>query len=255
MTKKTKRQKIGLALGGGAALGPAHVGVLKAFEELEIEIDMLAGTSVGALVGSLYAFGMSVDEITEISGDLDWFDISDLTLSKFGVLSNSKMKKFLKKTIDNVQFEDAQIPFSVVTTDITTGERVVIDKGDVTKAVMASACIPGVFVPVDYNGRLLVDGGVSENVPISPLAKRKADLIIGVDLNASFLRKKPRNIIDVLINSFHFTLMSATEAQTKEAHHIIAPDLSDFNLTSTRKSKEKIERGYESAMKVLKKLK
>jgi len=249
-----KRKKIGLALGGGAALGPAHVGVLKAFEEKGIEIDMIAGTSVGALVGSLYAFGMKIDDMIKASSDLNWFDITELTLSKFGVLSNAKMKRFLKKHIDDVQFEDANIPLSVVTTDITTGEKVVIEEGNVLNAVVASACIPGVFVPVKFEDRLLVDGGISENVPISPLVAKKANMIIGVDLNATVPKRKPSNIVDVIVNSFEFMLMSAAREQVKKADHLITPDLSEFSVTSTRNAQKKIEIGYESAIKVLEKL-
>jgi len=246
-----KRKTLGIALGGGAALGTAHVGVLKAFEEKGVQIDMISGTSVGALVGALYAFGMTVDDMITASSDLNWFDITELTLSKFGVLSNAKMKRFLKKHIEDAEFKNANIPLSIVTTDITTGEKVVLDEGNVLNAVVASACIPGVFVPVKYENRLLVDGGISENVPISPLLAKKADIVIGVDLNATVPQRKPGNIIDVLVNSFEFMLMSASREQVKEADLVIAPDLSEFSVTSTRNAKKKIQIGYECAMAVL----
>ncbi|NIT59000.1 MAG: patatin, partial [Aliifodinibius sp.] len=129
---------IGLALGGGATLGAAHVGVLRALEEAEIEIDCIAGTSIGALVGALYAFGMSVDKIETIALDLDWPDISGLALSKMGLLNNKAMGKLLDTYLGDVQFDEAQIPFAAVATDIATGEKVILETGDVSEAVKAS---------------------------------------------------------------------------------------------------------------------
>jgi NTE family protein len=129
---------------------------------------------------------------------------------------------------------------------------VVLKEGSVAKAVMASTCIPGVFVPVEFGDRLLVDGGIVENVPVTPLQSMGADTIIGVDLNAGYPRRKPKNIIEVLLRSFELTLKTATKMQAEKADVLIEPDLSSFNMVDITQKEELMERGYQQAMDVLK---
>ncbi|MBD3224970.1 MAG: patatin [Caldithrix sp.] len=248
-----KNKKIGLALGGGAVLGAAHIGVIRAFEEFNISVDSVAGTSIGAMVAALYAFGKSWQDIKDIALDLDWWDISAMSLSQYGLLSNKKMDQLFAQHLGPVTFEDARIPLAIIATDVGKGEKVVLHKGSVSKAVMASTCIPGLFVPVEYEERLLVDGGVMENVPIPSIKEMKADYTIGVDLNASQSFKKPDNIIDVLINTINITLLHATKLQTEEADLIIVPDLSAFNVIDTDQVADLIEKGYEDTKTVLQK--
>lgn len=164
---KSKNKKIALALGGGSVLGAVHVGILKAFEEHGIEIKALSGTSAGAIVASLYAFGIGAKEIEKIVLEFEWKNLSSLTLSKYGILSNEKIGEMIKRNIGEKNIEDAKIPLSMVAIDITTGEKVVLDKGSVSDAVMASTCVPGIFIPIEIGGRLLVDGGIIENIPLS----------------------------------------------------------------------------------------
>ncbi|MDX9802387.1 MAG: patatin-like phospholipase family protein, partial [Spirochaetia bacterium] len=200
--KKNKDKKIGLALGGGAVLGAAHIGVLKVIEEYNISVSYAAGTSIGALTAALFAFGKKWNDIEDIAKNMHWLDISEISLSRFGLLSNRKIGKIITDNIGDVDFEDSPVPLSMIATDITTGEKIVLNKGSVADAVMASTCIPGVFVPVEIDNRLLVDGGIVENVPVATLKQAGADLIIGVDLHAGHARKKPENIIEVLLRSF-----------------------------------------------------
>lgn len=247
----TGEKSIGLGLGGGAVYGAAHIGVLRAMEEKEIEINMVAGTSIGAFVAAFYAFGMRWKEISDGVNDLDWMDISKISLSNYGLLSNSNFGKLVIKHLGDVQIEDAQIPLAMVATDITSGECIVLKQGSVAKAVIASTCIPGIFAPVEIDGRLLVDGGVVENVPISPLRNMGADQIIAVDLNTGFSNKRPANIIEVLLNSFHFTLANVTKQKTKLADILLTPDLSKFNRYDTKQIPELIEKGYQSALEIL----
>lgn len=142
----------------------------------------------------------------------------------------------------------------MIATNIATGEKVVIKAGNVAKAVMASTCIPGIFKPVEIDERLLVDGGIVDNVPVKPVEEMGADFIIGVDLNAEHSNKKPENIIEVLLNAFDFTLMNATKLQTEEADLLITPDLSSFNLIDTDQFADLIKKGYLETRKILKKL-
>ena len=252
--KKLKRKnKIGLALGGGAVLGAAHIGVLKAMEELDIPVHFVAGTSIGALVAALYAFGKDYKQIEKIAAELDWLDVSGLSLSQYGLLSNKKLGKIINKAIGDVDFEDARIPLAMIATDISHGKEVVLKQGNVATAVMASTCIPGIFIPVEIEGKLLVDGGVVENVPISPLKDMGANTIIGVDLNAKTVFKKPENIIGVLLNTLDITLLNATKLQTEQADILITPDLSEFNLIDADQMNDLIEIGYSEARSVLEK--
>jgi NTE family protein len=246
-------QKIGLALGGGAVLGSAHIGVLKAIEELRIPLHCIAGTSIGAVVAALYAFGKTADEIEEIAIDLEWMDISSMSLSQFALLSNVKLGDMLIDILGEVDFSSASIPLAVIAADICTGEKVILQDGDVAAAVMASTCIPGVFIPVEIGQSLLVDGGIVENVPLSALRGMGAEYLIGVDLNARHAYKSPENIIDVLLNTFDIVLNNATALQTEEADILITPDLSEFNLVDTNQATALIEQGYQESSTVLRK--
>jgi len=253
MGKREKDKKIGLALGGGAVLGAAHIGVLQALDELGIFPDLVAGTSIGALISAFLAFGKSWMEIQEIVKDLNWLDVSGISLSQFGLLSNRKLGRIIRENLGDVNFEGSSIPLAMVATDITSGEKVVLETGNVAKAVMASTCIPGIFVPVDMDEHLLVDGGIMENVPITVLKDMGADLIIGVDLNARHRLSKPRNIIEVLLRSFDLTMKTATKLHTEQADIMIEPDLSSFNMVDIDQVDDLIREGYQEAMKVLEK--
>lgn len=248
-----RTKKIGLALGGGAVLGAAHVGVLQALEEFDISVAAIAGTSIGAFVAALHAFGKSGQEIEQIALDLDWLDFSGISLSQYGLLSNKKLGTILHDVLGDVAFEDAQIPLAMVAADIGRGEKVVLQQGDVATAVMASTCIPGVFIPIEFDDRLLVDGGILENVPVSPLKSLGAECVIAVDLNAKHAFTTPKNLIEVLLNTFDMTLMNATKLQTKDADVLIGPNLSSFNLIDTDQIADLIAQGYADAKKNLQK--
>jgi NTE family protein len=254
MKKLEKNKKIGLALGGGAVLGAAHIGVLKALHEQNISISYVAGTSIGAFVSAFVAFGKTWQEIQEIAKDLNWLDISAISLSQYGLLSNKKMGELLSERIGDVNFEDANIPTAMIATDIASGDKVVLRKGKIAQAVMASTCIPGIFAPVEIENKLLVDGGVVENVPITPLEDMGAEIIIGVDLNTERPAEKPQNIIEVLLRSFDFLIKTATELQTEEADILIKPDLSDFNMIDIDQADDLIQVGYAEAQKILQKV-
>lgn len=246
-----KTKKIGLALGGGAALGAAHIGVLKAIDEFNIPIHYVAGTSIGAFVGAFYAFGKTWQEIENFARDIDWFDVSRVSLSRYGLLSNKKMKSLIHDVLGDVTFEDALLPLAMVAVDISTGEKVVLKSGDIADSVMASTCIPGVFIPVKISDRLLVDGGITENVPVQTIKEMGAEKIIGVDLIARQTYRQPGNIIAVLVNSIHISIENFARLQTKDADILIAPDLSAFNLIETNQVDGLIEAGYAEARKML----
>ncbi|MDZ7821794.1 MAG: patatin-like phospholipase family protein [Candidatus Marinimicrobia bacterium] len=241
-----------MAFGGGAVLGAAHIGVLKAIREFDIPVHCIAGTSIGAFVSAFYANGVGWETIQKIAMDLKWLDLSGISLSKRGLLSNEKMGKLVEKHLGKSNLEDAEIPVAMIATNIVNGEKVVLKKGNTADAVMASTCIPGIFTPMEINGRMLVDGGIVENVPISPLKEMGADIIIAVDLNSGNKHKEPENIIEVLLRTFDFLIKTSTELQTEKAHVLIEPDLSDFNMVDIGQAPDLIEKGYSEAVKVLK---
>jgi NTE family protein len=247
-------KKIGLALGGGVVLGAAHVGVLRAIEELDIEISHITGTSIGALIGSLYTFGKNCDELQEIASELHWLDIAGISLSRYALLSNKKMGDLILDHIGDKQIEEAKIPLAMIATDASSGEKVILKEGSVAKAVTASTCLPGIFEPIQIKNRMLVDGGVVENVPVRTLSSLGADFTIGVDLNSNRKYEKPKNIVEVILNSFHFIMMQSAELQTKDADILITPNLSDFSRSDISQVESLIEVGYTDAKKALKKL-
>lgn len=247
-----KDKKIGLALGGGAVLGAAHIGVLKAMHEHGIEINAISGTSIGALIGALYAFGKSPDEIEEIALGINWKKLSSFSLSRFGVLSNEKIGDIISEHFGDVHFSDAKMALNMVATDITTGEKVILGEGSVKEAVMASCCLPGLFIPVEIDGRLLVDGGLVENVPCRTLKEHDIDYTIAVDLNAKHSFKKPEGIVGVLLNTFDFIFNASTSLQLQESDFVIRPDLSRFNAINTSQIEALIESGYHETCKQLK---
>ena len=187
-----RKKKIGLALGGGAVLGAAHIGVLKAIEEFNIPISYIAGTSIGAIISAFYAFGKNWEEMAILLKGLNWLDISRISLSQFGLLSNKKLGKLITDNLGDVTFDEACIPLAMIATDITSGEKVVLKSGNVAAAVMASSCIPGIFIPVEIDNRLLVDGELVENVPVTPLKEMGANFIISVDLFGKLKQKNQR---------------------------------------------------------------
>ena len=250
---KISNKKIALCLGGGAVLGAFHIGVLKAIEELEIDIEYITGTSIGSIVGVLYACGKSSKEIEKIALDIQWKDLYTISISKMGILSNEKIGDFLESHLDGASFEELQKKFGVVSTDIATGDKIILDSGNVKKAVMASSCIPGVFIPIEIDGKILVDGGVVENVPLSVAKKFNAEFTIAVDLNTNQTHIKPKNILEVLLNSFDILATNSTKIQTKEADILLKPDLANFDAINTSQIPKLIEEGYQYTLKKTKK--
>lgn len=173
-------------------------------------------------------------------------------LSKMGLLSNERLGKKVLSQLGKVRIEDAKIPLSMIATDISTGRKVVLDKGPLHKAVMASSCLPGIFIPVEWEKALLVDGVLCENVPVSPLRKMGAGDIIAVDVMTNRTYKRPEGLVDVLINTFDIGLNNMVREQFPDEEIVwIQPKLSAYNLTDTRKTKLLIEEGYEAAMNAL----
>ena len=179
------KPKIGLALGGGAARGFAHIGVIKMLESHGIVPDYVVGTSAGAVVGSLYAGGFDAFAMQKLAIQLDETLFADWTLRGPGLLKGEALQSFVNQHLKRRPLEKLNIPFGTVVTDLNSGERVVFRSGDSGMAVRASAAVPGVFQPVAINGRQYVDGGLTSPVPVRAVREMGADFVIAVDISAT----------------------------------------------------------------------
>ena len=247
--------KVGLALGGGGAKGVAHIGVLKALEDANIKVDYVAGTSVGAMVASMYAFNLGVETLSNIARDLSLAQITTFKLNKTGFFSADPLKEILIEHLGDVKIEDAAIPLSIIATDLNTGEEVIFTQGSVADAVCASASIPGVYIPVTLDGRTLVDGGIVRNVPVQPVKSMGAGVIIASQLGGVGVYEKPKNVLDVMRNAFDIALSHRTNEEVKEADILISMDLKDFSIAdNTERYDELFSIGYKTAAKKLTKM-
>jgi NTE family protein len=262
-------KKIGLVLGGGGAKGYAHIGVLKFLEENNISVDYVAGTSIGAVVGALYCLGYSTREIEKIAKTTNFKQLFDLTLPKKGLIKGEKIERYLRHLFENKKFSDLEKPLFVVAADIVNFREVIFNKGDLTKAVRASISIPGIFHPVENNGKTLVDGGILNNLPIDVLQKEKVDAIIVVNLEKGKIKKEiyesatsskgnieHMNILNILLNSYVMIISSQLKnIDNSKSLLILSPDLEKISLKDFHKCEEGIRQGYEIAKKNSNKIK
>jgi len=249
----SRKKKIGFALGGGGARGIAHIGVMTALAEAGIRPDVIAGTSVGALIAAFYAFGIDLEKQKKLAQNMRWRKITKIKLPRFGLVSNLNLKKFIIQTIGrDQQIQRANIPLAIITTNIETGEKVVLKKGDLAEAIMASSAIPGIFSPVTINNQMLVDGGLTENVPISPLKQMDADIIIAIDLMKKPLPRKPKNITEVISNSFYIMLEQSRKTGNNNADVLIQPKLPTYIKTDSSSLTKMYSQGYKEGKKYIK---
>ena len=278
--------KIGLVLSGGAARGLAHVGVLKALEEQGIHIDAIAGTSMGAVIGGLYASGYKIDELEKLAMSIDWQEaLSDAPAREdvpfrrkqddrdflvkqklsfrddgslglpLGVIQGQNLSLLLESLLahssDVRDFDKLPIPFRAVATDIVSGEKVVFRKGHLPQVIRASMSIPAVFAPVEINGQLLVDGGMVDNIPVDVAREMGVDMVIVVDIGTPLRGRKQLNtVFDILNQSITLMTRSNSEVQLASLRTddvLIQPSLASFGVTDFGHSQEIIDAGYRAA--------
>lgn len=283
LASEAPRPKVGLVLSGGAARGLAHIGVLKALEEQGIRIDAIAGTSMGAVVGGLYASGYKIDELEKLALSIDWQaalsdappredvpfrrkqDDRDFLVKQklsfrddgslglpLGVIQGQNLalllESLLAHTSDTRDFDKLPIPFRAVTTDIANGEKVVFRKGHLPQVIRASMSIPAVFAPVELDGRLLVDGGMTDNIPLDVAREMGVDIAIVVDIGTPLRnRKQLTTVVDVLNQSITLMTRRNSEEQLATLHAndvLIQPALAAFGVTDFGKAQEMIDAGY-----------
>lgn len=244
--KKTPR-KIGLALSGGAVRGVAHLGVLEVLEREGIRPDFVAGASAGSVVGALYCAGLSLDEIKRISGELHWTKLGRITRPRLGFFDISRLEGYLDELIEERTFDQLSIPFAAVAVDILRGQVVVLREGPVSRAVRASCSLPGTFTPLEDGDRLLVDGGLINNLPVSVVQDMGADYVIAVDLGGMKAgHRRPRNILEMWGLTFYM-LISLTHSEADLADCLIRPDVSPFNFVDFSQAGALMEAGRKAA--------
>jgi len=257
ITTDWKRPKIGLAFGGGFARGLAHIGVLKVFEEENLPVDFIAGTSVGSVIGACYCSGISAKELEEIAAIIRFKDIGRYTLSRFGFVSNDRMAGLLNKILKVKTFEELRLPLAIAATDFVTGEPVTFREGGLVDAVRASCAYPGMFLPVKVNGRLLVDGLLSHVVPAPPLKEMGADKILAVSLSAHWCNSTtgPRHVFDVIGQCFSIAAEKMSGTWKGDTDIIIEPDIACFGYDDFARASDLVKVGEKATREVLPQIK
>ena len=259
---KEKRPKIILVLGGGGARGFAHIGVLKVLREANVPIDMVVGTSMGAIIGSLFCSGVDLEEIKKIAEDIKWKDISNLNsvsllkmLVSEKLLSTQKMERYINQMIGNKYFFQLNIPFVCVATDMTTGEKIIFKEGKVAMAARASATIPGLFEPVQYRQRFLVDGGLVENIPVSVAKLFNPDIIITVAVSADITNNSFDNVFFSLFQAIYIQGQQSDRINLNMSDVIIAPKVDNISAIELNKAEECIDAGFIAGKQSIEKIK
>ncbi len=241
-------RRLGLVLSGGAALGAAHIGVLEVLEAYGVRPDCVAGTSAGSVVGALVCAGMPLREIRDLALSLHWKNLGRVIRPGRGFFDGHRLEDYLVRLIGDLTFEELQIPLAVAAADILREELVILREGKVAPAVRASCALPGVFTPVEYGDRLLVDGGVINNLPVSAVKDLGADYVIAVDLSAPLvgMRGKPRTMLDMWWLTLA-TLLRNVHREVELADAVIEPAVGEFNPADLSKIPRLVERGREAA--------
>ena len=245
-----ERPRVGMALAGGFARGIAHIGVLRVFREAKIPIDCVAGTSVGALIGAAFCAGVPLEKMEQIGAGTGFTDFGRWTPSWLGLATNQRLEKYLSRFTPAKTFEELQTPLAVAATDIKAGVSVYYSHGQLAPVIRASCAYPGLFVPIQHEGRTLVDGFLTAPVPVEGAFLLGADIVIAVYLEAS-TNEEPRTFTDVLSRAFNILQRHSDVAWRTQADIIIEPDVKPFVWDDFSKTPDMIAAGEVAALAAL----
>ena len=247
--------KIALVLGGGAARGFAHIGVIKALEAQGIVPDMVVGTSAGSVVGALYASGMKGFDLQALALGMEEDMVADWTLPNRGVLKGEALQEFINQKVKGLPIQKMPKALGIVATELNTGEMVLFRQGNTGMAVRASSAVPGVFQPVEINGREYVDGGLTSPVPVRPARAMGADFVIAVDISNVSRRETPTGTLDLLLQTFSIMGHSLSRHELEDADIVIRPQTSAVSSTSFEGRHLAILEGEKATAVVMRELK
>jgi NTE family protein len=254
---KKREPKIALVLGGGSAKGFAHVGVIRILEQEKIPIHMIVGTSVGSLIGGIYASNPDSFQLEWTAFKIEKNDILDFSLiySKLGPAQGVRLETFVEQTVKAKRIEDTKIPFYPIATDLNTGETVILEKGSLAKAIRASSAIPGIFVPVTFGNRMLVDGGVTNNIACDVARSKGADIVIAVNILKDIKDYRIDSLIDIIAQSINIAMHEANKAKLQYADVIIEPDTKGVSMFDFTQKKMLVEEGIKATRKAIPRIK
>ncbi|NLX70782.1 MAG: patatin-like phospholipase family protein [Clostridiales bacterium] len=250
-----KKVKVGLALGAGAARGLAHIGVLQVLEEHGIFPDYIAGSSIGAIVGSLYAAGISPKMMEGIAQNLDVARYYDVRVPRIGFMQGKRIEELIKLLTQNKDFNELKIPLTVTAVDLKTCKLIELHEGKVYKAVRASISIPGIFTPVEQDDYVLVDGGLLARVPVNTAKRMGADVVIGVDVGFRGQHRAPLNVLDVIMQSLEVMELEILKNNVEKGDVIVYPDVSDIHPFYFDKVDECVKEGRKATIKAIDRIK
>ncbi|MDD3905108.1 MAG: patatin-like phospholipase family protein [Candidatus Omnitrophica bacterium] len=245
------KKKVALVLGGGSARGIAHIGVLKVLQAERIPVDMVVGTSMGALIGAGYALGIPIHKMEEMAYSFTANKLMDPTIPRMGLLAGGKLELAIRGLIDNSAFTDCKIPFAAVTTNIETGEEVVHQSGDLVKSIRASCSWPGIFNPVSIGGKLLVDGGIKNSVPTKIARALGAEYVLAVDVGFCVKEGPIKNVFQILLQAFQITGEELNKYQAIDADFVIKVNLGHIDQVAFERSRESVQLGIEAAQNAM----
>lgn len=247
--------KIGLALSGGALRGLAHVGALEVLDEHKVPIHIIAGTSMGSVVGGLYAAGREPKFMRALAESITAIEerrYIDITIPRMGMIRGNKIEQAIYTLCGGKNIEDLNIPYKAIACCIEDNNVVAFDKGDLASAIRCSIAIPGIFEPVFLENKTYVDGGVLDRVPVDEVHKMGADYVIAVDVNArGGTNPTPKSIFEVLFTVFEMTEWQAMEKRTSDADVTIMPNVRHISPASFKQAKECIDIGRDATLAVI----
>ena len=246
-----KVPKLGLALGGGAARGFAHIGVIQVLEENGIKPDMVVGTSAGSVVAAFYASGKTGAQLQWLADSMDESQLTDWSvpfLSR-GMLRGDALGRYVNTQLNGLRIEDVKMPLGIVATDLQTGDGILFQRGDISLAVRASSAVPSVFEPVRIGNKDYVDGGLVSPVPVRYARQMGADIVIAVDISSRPEDAKTNDILKVLLQTFSIMGKSISQLEMTQADVVVRPVMPDVGSTEFAARKKSIEAGR-AAMKL-----
>lgn len=243
--------KFGLSLGSGLARGLAHIGVIKVLARAGVCINYIAGTSVGSVVAALYASDFGIRMMERLVQRISRSTWMDFTFPRMGLIAGERLEELMYLLTGRRCIEELSLPLAVSTTDLCTGEQVILRSGCIARAVRASCALPGIFSPVQLGGRMLVDGGVLERVPTTAVKEMGADLVIAVDVGYYMEEYKIKHIFDVMAKAIDLMSREICRNQLDLADVLIVPDMRDIGPFHFHRVHEIIARGEEAARKAL----